>query len=163
MENQLACLTLSGPDHDEKEAKVQDERKKREAATEYALNLCKQLDVLEDMLRIATDTFFQNLPGLRIYSASTFSIADLVVFAEGLENYARARGYATRIDTTKFHRQLARLWGQLDQRVQAKLARGAPISAVIEQLSQELVNLNKSWSTVPATFKFPDVDKPAGG
>ena len=173
MERVFSSLSLghsAGSEDDGEDYRACDERTKRQAATEYALNLCKQLDVLEDVLALPLRNN-NVLNGLRrdqimecykLFDRDTFSMADAVEYAEGLQAYVLKKYPSTSMEPSRtfnreaFHKDLARLWGQLDHHTQEKLSKGMPIATVIDQLSQELININKSWNKMPAKFVFPD-------
>ena len=173
MDREFSTLSLgtAGSEDDREDYRALDERTKRQAATEYALNLCKQMEVLEQMLALPHNhQHFCSVFGgtimmefISLLNRDTFSMADVVEYSEGLQDHILKKypEYKTRIEPARafnrksFHMQLARLWGQLDHSTQEKLSKGTPISTVIGELFQELVNINKSWNKMPATFVFP--------
>ena len=95
----------------------------------------------------------------------TFSVADMVEYRDGVLEYviqryphaikeAQKKHLQCEYDKITFHRQLARIWAQMEPATQEKLSRGVPVSTVVSELSQELIQLNRTLSKVPATFKF---------
>ena len=107
----------------------------------------------------------------------TFTLADLIAFAEGVEAYVKAKCgkhllpkynqsmYSTCADVLlshecgwlgamTFHMQLNALWNELDERVQKMLRDGGFVKNVIDKLKEELVHENRALCNVDPTFFF---------
>ena len=138
------------------------EQEKKSTAELDAQTLCKQLDLLEELLSAAS---LKNEVHRKQFNMDTFSVADMVEYRDGVLEYviqryphaikeAQKKHLQCEYDKITFHRQLARIWAQMEPATQEKLSRGVPVSTVVSELSQELVQLNRTLSKVPATFKF---------
>ena len=138
------------------------EQEKKSTAELDAQTLCKQLDLLEELLSAAS---LKNEVHRKQFNMDTFSVADMVEYRDGVLEYviqryphaikeAQKKHLQCEYDKITFHRQLARIWAQMEPATQEKLSRGVPVSTVVSELSQELIQLNRTLSKVPATFKF---------
>ena len=138
------------------------EQEKKATAELDAQTLCKQLDLLEELISAAS---LKNEVHRKQFNMDTFSVADMVEYRDGVLEYviqryphaikeAQKKHLQCEYDKITFHRQLARIWVQMEPATQEKLSRGVPVSTVVSELSQELVQLNRTLSKVPATFKF---------
>lgn len=126
--------------------------------------LWKQLDLLEAMLCLRpydidmaeTNTILQ---ALEARANDSFTMADLIAFAEGAEAFAISKfGSTTEIHTligcSFFHKQLAEVWEQMDTDIQSLLSAGIPVSKILIQVEMELATQNKSRCSKPSSFTF---------
>lgn len=112
---------------------------------ETTATICEQLDVLEEMLasfQVPDSGYVCGRPVQR----TALSLADLIAVAEACSTSICGKA--------SFHKKLARLWERLDHQTQGRLSQGDAINTIIQELSTELADKNKSLSKVPPTLSF---------
>ena len=94
----------------------------------------------------------------------SFTIADLIHFADGAEEYVRNRwnkdGCAL-VSSQRhwpgrvaFHKDLAVLWEELDAQVHDLLKIGTPVVQVMDKMEQDLTRANQKKCSIAARFRF---------
>ena len=94
----------------------------------------------------------------------SFTLADLIAFAEGADEHVmkmyKDSGSKLLVSqrhwmgVVPFHREMERLWGELREDMQKRLGDGQPLSMVMGDLEAEMMRANKSKCRVLPTFSF---------
>lgn len=94
----------------------------------------------------------------------SFTLADLITFADGIEEYVvkRWNDHGSKLVLSRhhwhgsltFHKELEGLCDELHWSVKQRLKDGEPIGQIIETLEAQMIEGNRRLCTKPSTFAF---------
>jgi hypothetical protein len=129
-------------------------------------SLVCQLDALEQILCLRPYTLASHciLFELEEKVQDDFTLADLIAFADGAERFVSDKYGSKGVDliaskehwvgSVNFHKELSKLWDDLDDEVQGKVCAGNTLASVLLELELKLSSKNKELCKFPSKFSF---------